>query len=451
MYGLRHAPIERAVSRDKAQAERHRLEALRTGNPVHSIHDRWIDYELAGAADEDDLDRRILELLRDVGMEEDVYRFGLSGMVDPEKYPELSERLIEARLQLRGRLVEGGMADLVEPFDPDRYNAQAAVAENLLFGVPTSRLLVGRSLAEHAGFRDALAKEGLVEDLIGIGARIAETMTEIFRGLPSGHPLFEQFSFIGADELAEFEAILRRQGRRGRGGPTRDDSTRLLGLPLAYIEPRHRLGLLDDALRARLVGARGSVRAALERAEPPLVEFYDPDRVCAAAPLRDNLLFGRVNHQAANAQAQVTAAITAVVDEMNLRKAIDRVGLDHQVGPSGRMLSAPQRASVNLVRCVIKRPEIFILDGALAPFGEARAPLLLRLLLDRFSDRTLIVTLPNERESARFDAILRFREGAAILERKRGAAKEPKIEESKMADVAPAPDGARKRAAGGAS
>ena len=28
-------------------------------------------------------------------------------------------------------------------------------------------------------------------------------MTEIFRGLPPGHPLFEQFSFIGADELPD--------------------------------------------------------------------------------------------------------------------------------------------------------------------------------------------------------------------------------------------------------
>ena len=34
-----------------------------------------------------------------------------------------------------------------------------------------------------------------------------------FEGLPPGHSLFEQFSFIGAEELSEFEAILRRHGR----------------------------------------------------------------------------------------------------------------------------------------------------------------------------------------------------------------------------------------------
>ena len=82
-----------------------------------------------------------------------------------------------------------------------------------------------------------------------MGARIAETMVEIFRGLPPGHPLFEQFSFIGAEELAEFEAILRR----GRAQPASAQARRadaFLSLPLGYVEPRHRLGLLDEASRS---------------------------------------------------------------------------------------------------------------------------------------------------------------------------------------------------------
>ena len=88
-----------------------------------------------------------------------------------------------------------------------------------------------------------------------MGLRIAETMIEIFRGLPPGHPLFEQFSFIGADELPEFEAILsRRAGRAdGQGGERPPvfalphGITRLIGLPLGYIEPRHRLGCSTTA------------------------------------------------------------------------------------------------------------------------------------------------------------------------------------------------------------
>jgi putative ABC transport system ATP-binding protein len=414
VYGLRHRPLG-DPEEEQQEAARRLLEARRTGNPVESVKAPWVDCTIAGAADEDELDDILLELLKRVGLQDDIYRFGLSGMVDPAKHPDLAGGIIEARTILRDKLVEAGAADLVEPFDPERYNAQATVAENLIFGVPTSRELMGRNLAEHRDFRDALNREGLTDDLAAMGARIAETMVEIFRGLPPGHPLFEQFSFLGADELPDFEAILRRHA--GRDRPFRgDDLTRVLALPLAYIEPRHRLGLLDDVLRARIVAARAAVKEMLTRSGDPGVEFYDAEQVCSAAPLKDNLLFGRVSHSIANAQGRVTEAITTVVDELGLRPGIERVGLDHQVGPSGRMLNAPQRASVNLVRSLVKRPDLMVIDGALAPFGEGQAKRLMELLRDMFAERSLFVVVSNENAAKDFDAVIRFRDGKASAE-----------------------------------
>jgi putative ABC transport system ATP-binding protein len=414
VYGLRHHPIGEPEE-DEAEMARRVAEAKRTGNPLESINSSWIDCSLAGAAGEDELDGILIELLDQVGMREDIYRFGLSGMVDPAKHPELAERLIEARTKLRDRLASFDMAELVEPFDADRYNHQATVGENLLFGVPTSRALMGRGLAEHPGIREALKSENLTEDLAAMGAQIAETMVEIFRGLPPGHPLFEQFSFVAADELPEYEAIIRRHARRSAESYKGQDLTRLLALPLSYIEPRHRLGLLDEALEARLVTARAAVRQRLEREPDPGVEFYDAEKVCSAAPLKDNLLFGRVSHSVANAQARITEAITGVVDELGLRQPIERVGLSHQVGPAGRMLTAPQRASVNLVRCLVKRPDILVIDGALAPFGEGHRKQLVGMLLERSAERSLFMVLANERETDGFDALIRFRSGRAEL------------------------------------
>lgn len=413
VYGLRHDPLAEPEE-DEREAARRIAEARRTGNPVENIHAQWIDCERAGVADSDELDGMLVDLLKRMGLEEDLYRFGLAGAVDPDRYPDLGGRMIEARSLLREKLQGSGMADLVEPFDPERYNIQATVAENLLFGVPTSRALTGRNLAEHRGFREALDREGLTDDLIAMGARIAETMTEIFRGIPQGHPLFEQFSFIAADELPEFEKILRR--RAGRGSVQRDDRTQLLALPLAYIEPRHRLGLLQDELAGRIVAARGAVREMLERSSDPGVAFYDLEKVNAAAPLRDNLLFGRVSHSVANAQLRVMEVVSAVIHELGLRSDIERVGLDHQVGPAGRLLNASQRASVSLVRCIVKRPDIFVMDGALAPFGEVRAQQLLRILVDLFKEQTLFAVLANDRQTEGFDAVIRFRDAQAEFE-----------------------------------
>src|SRR5215207_5397868 len=422
VYGLRRRPPEQLDAGGR-EALRRIAEAQRTGNPIESVAGSWIDHERAGARDRDDLDRILLDLLKRMGFEEDVYRFGLSGTVHPERQPDLARHVIEARLRLRDRLEAERTADLVEPFDEARYSRQATVAENLLFGAPTSRSLMGRDLAEHRLFRQALEREGLTRPLVAMGARIAETMLEIFRDVPPGHPLFEQFSFIGADERPEYEAILsRRSGRhRGQSGERRplialpQGISRLLALSFDYIEPRHRLGLLDDALMQRIVAARARIRAILGRSHHPGVAFYDPEQVCAAAPLRDNLLFGRVNQSIADASARVAAAIAAVIDELGMRREVEILGLDHQVGPAGRLLTAQQRASVSLIRCLVKRPDILVIDGVLAPFGEARARSLLALLLAMSEERSFFVTLPNDQEAGRFDVLIRFRDGKALV------------------------------------
>jgi len=408
IYALRRRPLLRSDNLT-AEERRRRMEAERTGNPVDSIDGDWIDYAAAGATGPDDIDEQLIDVLDFVGLRDNVYRFGLSGTVNARRHPALARRLVEARHRLREKLAAGDMAALVEPFDPARYNNQATVGENLLFGEPVGPAFAGKGLAAHPLMRKVLDAGHLTPDLIRLGADIASTMTEIFRDLPSGHSLFEQFSFIAADDLPEYEDIVRRWSMRGAQAMGQDDRTRLLALPLNYIEPRHRLGLLDAAMRERLVAARARFRASL--AESPWrdsVELYDPDAVCFAAPLRDNLLFGRIAHGVANAQARVTAASAAVIEELELRSEVERVGLDYRIGPAGRLLSPVQRASVYLARCLVKNPDILVLDGILASWGDAQGKQLLRQIRERFRSRTLVAVLRDESQADCFDTLIRF-------------------------------------------
>jgi putative ABC transport system ATP-binding protein len=418
VYGLRHRPLGEPEEGPRDLARRI-AEAKRTGNPVHSIRGKWIDLTLAGAGDEDELDAILIGLLDQVGLGEDLYRFGLSGRLDPARHGDLAGRLVEARSAVHERLAAGGMGDLVEHFDPQRYNAQATVGENLLFGVPTKPSLAGRELAGHAAFRTALHKDGLDRHLGDLGARIAETMLEIFRGLPPGHPLFDQFSLIGADELGDFQAILRRH-RGGAQFPARD-LTRLLGLTLAYVEPRHRLGLIGPDLQARLVEARARVREVLSKRADPGVDFYVPGEVCLSAPIRENLLFGRSNHTAPDAQARLTAVITEVVDGLGLRPLVERLGLEFQVGPAGRQLTPAQRAAAALVRILVKRPDMLVVDGGVTALGEAQGRHVLGLLLRLFEDRALFVVVSNAHGADGFDGAIVFRGARASLEPDRTA------------------------------
>lgn len=409
VYGLRRQPLT-AADAGSAAERRRIMEARRTGNPVESIGDEWVDPWIAGASGARDLDEELVGLLKRLGMEEDIYRFGLSEQVDPRRHPDVAARLIEARTRLRAKLAADGVSGLVEPFDPAAYNLHATVAENLLFGVPRSPRLVGRTLVEQHELWVALARTGLTRQFVAMGLRIAEATIEMFRGLPSNHPLFEQFSLISADELPECERMLGRHARRKRF--SRADARRLMALPLAYIEPRHRLGLVNERMAVRLLAARERMRGLLNRARSPEVEFYDPGKVCVGASFRDNLLFGRINLSVTDAQEQVRRRVIDVITDMGMRRDIERIGLDYQVGPAGRLLSAPQRTSIDLARCLIRRPTLLVLGGW--PAEAARR------VVDLFGlpePCTLIAVLPNDAAISGFDVVIRFQGPTASVAR----------------------------------
>ena len=63
-----------------------------------------------------------------------------------------------------------------------------------------------------------LDKVGLTGDLVEVGHQVAAMMTEMFADLPPEHPFFEQFSFISADDLPEFAAILGAYDSAGATG-----------------------------------------------------------------------------------------------------------------------------------------------------------------------------------------------------------------------------------------
>ena len=125
-------------------------EARRSGNIDLDLHADWVDYEAAGVADARGLvDDASPRCWRRLDFEEDVYTLGLRWRLDPEANPEAAARLLEARKALARRLVEDGITNLVETYDPERFNFNASVAENLLFGTPIGPAFDFEALADN--------------------------------------------------------------------------------------------------------------------------------------------------------------------------------------------------------------------------------------------------------------------------------------------------------------
>jgi putative ABC transport system ATP-binding protein len=129
-----------------------------------------------------------------------------------------------------------------------------------------------------------------------------------------------------------------------------------------YIEPQHRMGLVDDELRARMLEARKLFKQDLPEDLKGSVSFYDPDNYNAAASVQDNLLMGRVSYGIARAEQRVGDAVSGLLAEMGLMDEVLGIGLEFDVGSGGRRLSSAQRQKVGLGRALIKQPDLLVLN-----------------------------------------------------------------------------------------
>ncbi len=376
LLALRHRPV-RPAEYGEAEAlrrSRQEVEARRSGNIDLDPHADWVDYAAAGVASGEELPARIIELLTRLDFEIDVYNFGLRSRFDAGADPELTERLLEARGALRDRLAADGITKLVETYDPERYNTNASVAENLLFGTPIGPVFDFDALAGNHDVRAVLDKVGLTEDLIEAGRKVAATMTEMFAGLPPDHEFFDQFSFISAEELPEYAAILGAADTGGVSGLHRDQREKLLALPFRLIAARHRLDILDEQMQQRLLEARHVFRRDLPEDAKGQIEFFDPGRYNASASLQDNILFGKIAYGEADAPARVPALISELLDAMSLRATVVDIGLNYEVGTGGSRLSLAQHQRAAIVRVLLKRPDLLILNEATTALdGHAQA------------------------------------------------------------------------------
>ena len=424
LYGLRHLPLRAATPVDAPEEDngpRRRpfdlAEARRAGNPDFDLAADWVDYEAAGATGPDDIDDRLIEALPLVDLEDDVYQFGLRGTIDPQRRPELAESMLEARRALSGRLSERpALGALVERFDRGRYNKNMSLAENLLFGTPVGKAFAPDRLADNAYLRQVMEQQGLTPDLFQIGREIAETMVELFADLPPGHEFFEQFSFIGADELPDYRAALGRVGKGGYEAASAADRARLVALAFPYVEARHRLGVIGPEVEAKVLAARQAFAEGLPDELAGAVEFYDEDRYNATASLQDNILFGRLVYGQAQAAAILGQAIGEVLDSLDLRPAVLEVGLDFQVGIAGKRLTAAQRQKVGLARALVKRPDLLIINEATAVLDSAAQARVLETILQTRAGRGVVWAMSQMEGARKFDRVVVMRDGKIASE-----------------------------------
>ncbi|PVE20428.1 multidrug ABC transporter ATP-binding protein [Microvirga sp. KLBC 81] len=370
-------------------------------------------YGCQGPAEE--LEHRLSEAIAITGLDRLTHARGLSGTLDPKKEPAIAAAIVEARRFVQAALAREQLDRFVDPFDAARYNRYATIGENLLFGKPVGDTFQEDRLSAHPYVRAILEANDLTKILSQVGLSIASSMIEIFADIPDGHPLFERFSFFSAADRAYFQDLVERQSGQRRPGR---DQERLIGLALRYNESRHRLGLLDEALEARILTARADFAPMLPVSLKPSIEFYDQALFCSAASVQDNLLFGRIAADQAGAAEAVQGVIRHVLTERGLDGEVSRIGLDLPIDPQGDDLSLTETAAVDLVRCLVRRPSVLVVQRALDGRPGPAADRLVAALRRSMVGRGLVIVTPSVSpimDHPPFDAVIRFERGEPVM------------------------------------
>jgi ABC-type multidrug transport system fused ATPase/permease subunit len=399
VYGLRHRSARATEARD--------------GEPG-SPPEEWLDLSPLDVADGAGLVGAALEAVRLVGLEDDLFAFGLRSRVDPAQRPEVAERILATRRLVAARFAGEGQETAVEFFDRDRFSAYASIGENILFGHSSHAALALEQLAQHPHFRAVIAEADLEGPLLELGGGVARDMVEIFKDIAADNELFARFSLVTASELPEYAQVVARIGR----GPLTDlaaaDRDRLISLALRLIPARHRLGRIDEPFMAKVLAAR---RRFAETLPPDLAATfvpYDRERYFADGTLLENLLFGKVVATSSLGVKRVNAIVEEVLEGENLRGLVLEVGLDHHVGLFGGRLSPPQRQRVALARALIKRPEILILDGAMGALEPGERADLHQRVREVMKDRTVVAVVERPDLARLYDRVIVLDAGTVV-------------------------------------
>ena len=407
LFALRRNPPVQLDDQALSIEDRQWMEEARlTANPLARPDGDWLDYAAAGLDGPENLDVAVLDVLDVVGAREDIFNLGIYGRLGTSADAEIRGRFVEARRVVRDRLAASNMNRLVEPFDPLKYHHSSSIGQNLLFGVALGESLKPGNLANDPYVLTILRSEALMAPVIRIGLSMARWSIEAFQHMRFGQTLAERYAFVQPEDVEAFTAIIEiADTRDGLMRLSELQRQQLATLGLLYVEPQHRLGLIDDALRARVLRARASYKRFLPAEYDKSIDFYAPDHFIASAPVLDNLLFGRISSGVGNAERKVWQLMRAALAESGLEIVIYRLGLETEVGQRGRLATPQMRAAIELARCLIRKPQILIIDGALAPLGTDPGQSLARIR-KAMQGRTVIATVADSDQD--FDQIIAF-------------------------------------------
>ncbi|MEM1049073.1 MAG: ABC transporter transmembrane domain-containing protein [Pseudomonadota bacterium] len=365
----------------------------------------WMDPNIAGVEDSHELRLWWLRIIEAIGTDTFLVNRALFSQIAAQSHPELADRVVALRDRIAERLEAAGLGSAVTTFGTETYHPGLAVGENLIFAIPNRP----GSLDEIAGDKQMsriLDDLGLRETVRSIAEDLLDTLIGVFGGVGAEHPLFRKTGL----EPAHFDTLSAwRDGMLPEESIAKAEAL-LMALPFK-IAADTVPGAIDDSFQRRILDIRNARGAELREQAGAYFTPIDRTTYVPGLTLLENAVFGKVEGPDAE---RVGAIVAETLIEDGLKADVAITIADVETGIGGSALPPVARERIGLVRAVVKRPDILILDRALANHDQAQRQHMRENLRALLPETTIFFLEPEIAHSASYDLVLKIEQGRIL-------------------------------------
>lgn len=386
-------------------------ESLRAGNSPDPFDAEWLDPGLAGYSTHAEVRDWWLRLIEGLGTGSELYRRALEQKFNAADHPELAEKLVGLRPRVQQAVEDAGLRKSAYFFLADEYNPAVPVAENLLFATPLQPIRQ-ELLAEQTEFMEKLRELKLDEDLVVLAREVVDLLRQIFGLDGTDHPLFRNLGL----EPTIYEAALELvEKTRETGASALDPSEMATLMTIPFRISAQDIGpAFTDEMKSRIIELRKSHAADLQKGLGALFEPLDMNRFAPGLTVMENALFGKISGDAGGKADELRKLIADVLEREDAHKLVVQLIYDVPIALGGANLPGIFAEPLSFTRATIKRPDILILDQALASYDDKTRETVQRNLRDLLPETTIIYLADAFEDESRFDLTLELRQGRIV-------------------------------------
>ncbi|MBE9476566.1 MAG: cyclic nucleotide-binding domain-containing protein, partial [Proteobacteria bacterium] len=319
---------------------------------------------VTGFAHEDEVLDWWLKLVEGIGSGNELFSRGLEQKFEQDKHAELARKLIELRPVIAEKISAAGLDEAYIRFEPDAYISELPLAGNLLYATPRQNI-TQEVLAAHADFIKLLRDLGLEKEILKLSVGVVEMFRQTFGPDGIDHPLFRKLGF----DPDIYEALVELAHKyRTAQNLHEDDLALLLTVPFkitaAQIGPA-----FSGEMKAHILELRHEHADMLKDSLSDLFATIDPEKHASGLTVMENALFGKVCSTSGAKVNLLREVVGRVLVEAGLKSQVAGLIYDVPTGLGGTNLPSLFAERLAFIRASIKRPDVLILDHALASYG----------------------------------------------------------------------------------